>query len=487
MGKKFINIIKMIKSNKRYKYTIIVTIMLLFISTIGYSLSFFNKNNSMLVANIRVNDLSFNLTTNSGESDDRVLKLAANSSEVFNVNILSLNSVDVKYELIYKICTDVNCTSYYDDVPDGIQIGLNKKKTKSASGTIVGGTNNSSLVGLMTINTTSTDYYILLDLNAGYGWNELTLVDLFSRIHVGDVNTEVVAYVDGIKSSTYPTSCNYVAKLVGIVDGSEVELTNSYITCNRDTNKWKTVVEGFADKIIVNFTYLQGMPVFTYTGKYETVNTDTLDWKIKFLTSGTLTFPEEVPTLDVFLVGGGGAGAGWAESSYYGAGGGGGYTNTIRAINVLSETEYKIVIGPGGSTVHAAGSESTAFGYKAAGGKGAYKNVGGNGGSGGASGSGSTNNNPLGGTDGYNGNAASTSYTAGKGQREVPGPNGETGSTREFGEESGNLYSSGGNGAASNTSTANVDNTGNGGKGANYGNKYQNGSSGIVIIRSHVE
>lgn len=50
--------------------------MLLFISIIGYS-------------------LSFSLTTNSGELDDRVLKLAANSSEVFNVNILSLNSVDV--------------------------------------------------------------------------------------------------------------------------------------------------------------------------------------------------------------------------------------------------------------------------------------------------------------------------------------------------------------------------------------------------------
>ena len=50
--------------------------MLLFISIIGYS-------------------LSFSLTTNSGELDDRVLKLAANNSEVFNVNILSLNSVDV--------------------------------------------------------------------------------------------------------------------------------------------------------------------------------------------------------------------------------------------------------------------------------------------------------------------------------------------------------------------------------------------------------
>ena len=76
MNKNFINVLKTINFNKKYKYILIVTIMLLFISIIGYS-------------------LSFSLTTNSGELDDRVLKLAANSSEVFNVNILSLNSVDV--------------------------------------------------------------------------------------------------------------------------------------------------------------------------------------------------------------------------------------------------------------------------------------------------------------------------------------------------------------------------------------------------------
>ena len=76
MNKNFINVLKTINFNKKYKYILIVTIMLLFISIIGYS-------------------LSFSLTTNSGELDDRVLKLAANSSELFNVNILSLNSVDV--------------------------------------------------------------------------------------------------------------------------------------------------------------------------------------------------------------------------------------------------------------------------------------------------------------------------------------------------------------------------------------------------------
>ncbi len=77
MGKKFINIIKMIKNDKRFKYTLVVTIMLLFISIIGYSLSFFNKNSSMLFANIKVNDLVFNITTNSGESDDRIYLLSS--------------------------------------------------------------------------------------------------------------------------------------------------------------------------------------------------------------------------------------------------------------------------------------------------------------------------------------------------------------------------------------------------------------------------
>ena len=63
----------MIKNDKRFKYTLVVTIMLLFISIIGYSLSFFNKK----VQCIKVNDLVFNISTNSGESDDRIYLLSS--------------------------------------------------------------------------------------------------------------------------------------------------------------------------------------------------------------------------------------------------------------------------------------------------------------------------------------------------------------------------------------------------------------------------
>lgn len=87
MGKKFINIIKMIKNDKRFKYTLVVTIMLLFISIIGYSLSFFYNNNSTLVANIKLNDLLFNIITNSSKSDDRILRLQAGKTESFFVKL----------------------------------------------------------------------------------------------------------------------------------------------------------------------------------------------------------------------------------------------------------------------------------------------------------------------------------------------------------------------------------------------------------------
>ena len=128
MVKKFINIIKMIKNDKRFKYTLVVTIMLLFISIIGYSLSFFNNNNSTLVANIKVNDLLFNMTTNSGESDDRILRLQAGKTETFNVKLTSLNGINVKYELKYVVCSDSKCTTSSSILPNNVIVAVSPMK-----------------------------------------------------------------------------------------------------------------------------------------------------------------------------------------------------------------------------------------------------------------------------------------------------------------------------------------------------------------------
>lgn len=234
------------------------------------------------------------------------------------------------------------------------------------------------------------------------------------------------------------------------------------------------------------------IPEFTYTGDYEIVNdsdepiTVSQDnWKIRFLTSGTLTFTNLIGAengIDVFLVGGGGG-------SWYGTWGGdknphffpsaaagGGYTTTKKNISVTVGTQYIISIGAGGlgGTQKGNGSgknggNTTAFGATANGGKtGTVKTKGGDGGSGGAG-----NGGGSGGVDGADGSSGQYSeWAGGKGQ-------GTT--TREFAESTGKLYSTGG---SVNKSTEVSANTGDGG---NYGSANENGhtgASGIVVIRN---
>ena len=235
-------------------------------------------------------------------------------------------------------------------------------------------------------------------------------------------------------------------------------------------------------------------PEFTYTGDYEVVDdSDNLisdfanwknNWKIRFLTSGTLTFTKLNGwngQLDVFLVGGGGAGGngvwadGYVQSDRRGGGAGAGYTTTKAGVSVTINTPYSINIGAGAAAPWrdpkdegSAGGDTSAFSFTAKGG-GASK-----GGSGGNGGSGGGNEGHEGATDGGGG----TNAGAGQGT-----------TTREFGESSGKLYATGGSGVSKKNGQAN---TGDGGSGGKYNETSSgtaasggSGGSGIAIIRNH--
>lgn len=243
------------------------------------------------------------------------------------------------------------------------------------------------------------------------------------------------------------------------------------------------------------------LPAYTYTGSHQLINDGNFNWRLKLLTSGSLTFSHlgsGASAIDVFLVGGGGGGSDGMQT-----GGAGGYTKTVTEIVVNPNVAYPIIIGAGGSGTSngngVSGGESSAFGSRAAGGTGAKgtpeQNRGGSGG-GGAHGSSTPGS---GGSDGSNGAAAQ--LQGGYGQRSVAGPNGENGSTREFG--AGDLYAGGGAGGSwyignenglggagggGNCAQPGTANTGGGG-----GSRYTNGTdhypggtggSGIVIIRN---
>ncbi len=223
-----------------------------------------------------------------------------------------------------------------------------------------------------------------------------------------------------------------------------------------------------------------GFPQFTYTGQYQLIDDGKVNkkqnWRIKFLTSGTLTFTKAPGAIDVFLVGGGG-------SARYG-GGGGGYTFT-GLVNAQVKTAYTVTIGAGG-TSSGNGGNTTAFGLTASGGKGTGAKNGAAGGSGGGG-----FRKGAGGSNGGNGGAGDEgSLGAGQGK-----------TTREFGESTGTLYAGGGAGAygtagsggggtgASSYAAATCDgkvNTGGGGGGIEYSsNGVAKGGSGIAVIRNH--
>lgn len=242
------------------------------------------------------------------------------------------------------------------------------------------------------------------------------------------------------------------------------------------------------------------IPDFSYLGgTYEVVQDDDTaitdvahyndtNWKIRFLTSGTLSFSNLYGArdgIDVFLVGGGGSGYD-PGSNGNGGGGGGGYTTTALNKTVVTGTNYTITIGDGGAMKQSggnAGGDTEAFSESASGGKSASN--------GGAGGSGGGNfQTGDGGSDGANGGNS--------------GGTGQGTTTREFGETNAKLYSGGGGAGGNNgprlggdggggrgatdspsyASTAGETNTGGGGGGGHAAKDASAGGSGIVIIRN---
>ena len=245
---KFFNLIK---KDKQAKTLTIIGVLMLFIFTIGYSLSVFTGGKNATLANIKVNDLSFNITTNSGTSDDRVLHLNAGKTELFNVVITNLNKIDTKYELIYDVCSNSNCTSVLNSLPDGVKVEFIEENSDDLNG-LINNTGETKKINLLTTNNTNNDVYIRLNLNAGYEWNEL---ELANQIKNYSKVTDIIAYVDGIEVKDYPSSCRYSVEAKAYKSNQEITLNDLKVECDKTTKLWKTSYTGFADKLEIKFKY----------------------------------------------------------------------------------------------------------------------------------------------------------------------------------------------------------------------------------------
>ena len=292
----------------------------------------------------------------------------------------------------------------------------------------------------------------------------------------------------GIYDSTYTT----------LIKSASEKTTGEYWLTGLDNGTYYIKATKGSDTATASYTISEygvyriamayrSVPVFTYSGTYEVVHDDDTtisnvgnyigDWKIRFLTSGTLNISAlcgAADGIDIFAVGGGGGGGG--GSSAAGSGGGGGYTTNAYNQTIAANTDYIITVGSGGTggngTNGTAGGESS-FGNLASalGGNGGISNTpsakGGAGGSGGGSSSKTAADN-KGGSNGGNGGG---------------GARGQGTTTYEFENSSLKLYAGGGAGSAE-FATNGKGGAGGGGNGAYSNGQAKSGGSGIVIIRN---
>ena len=273
MKTKLIKFFNLIKKDKQAKILTIMGIILLFIFTLGFSLSMFTTNRNNKVANIKINDLSFNITTNSGETNDRILHLQAGKIEQFNIILTNLNKIDVKYEFTYELCNNQNCTETSNNIPSDISVSK-EYESSEVSATI--NSNKTKSLTILTNNKSNNDYYIKLNLNAGYIWNDLELANQIKYVKGINKDIDIVAYVDGVEKQDLPSTCFYSAVSTAYKNNTELKDSNVSFTCNYATGKWDINVsnlDNIPNKLIVNFES-KGINAVEYVSKVQELDSN---------------------------------------------------------------------------------------------------------------------------------------------------------------------------------------------------------------------
>lgn len=304
------------------------------------------------------------------------------------------------------------------------------------------------------------------------------------------VNDEVVTTCTGYCRKLFDNNTKVTWKV------QKEGLTPKTATVTMDNNYSETVdISQFTGKITystmtiscANYTKGSSPYAIKYSGNCSVHDDENDNWRIKFLTSGTLEFSTET-NIDAFLVGGGGGGGG-----KWGGGGGGGYTQTYTNLTLKSGKKYKITIGAGG----AGGSYGSTGGnttleldsktYAASGGEGgSLGNTSAGCSSGGSGGSGGGGGGLWAGKAGTNGSNGAGSGYVNSSSREVycDGGTGQGTTTGEFGNSSAYIYASGGHGSSGGDGVEGEANTGNGGGGGSTGSNGLAGGSGVIVIRN---
>ena len=227
-------ILKELLHTKRIKYLGVVCVFVLFALILNITYSAFTASTNRNAANIIVGELEYATTLN-GVSGDTITATANDITKI-NVGVEALNNMETKYELIYTICTDSNCTNTVSSV-EGLTIEYSSRTIDTVKGNV--DSNGNKTIRVVITNSTSTTYYIKIGINAGLSFNTLAYQDLITSEY-NEEDLTIVTYVDGNLSNSFPTTEGEYRPSVQCTqaDGSTSSTTGS-VTWDSSDNKWK--------------------------------------------------------------------------------------------------------------------------------------------------------------------------------------------------------------------------------------------------------
>lgn len=209
--------------NKIFMYFVVTILMLTGFCLI---LTKYSKYLNRKDANVKVDNSYYKLAINNNNSN--IIKVSKKTQNLTNITLTSLNEETKKYELSYTLYTNKTCTKEVKD--KNVKVEYSSKTVDNPQGTI--NNQEEKYIRVFINNQSNKDYYLKLNLKSKKN-NDTIIADKYE-----EGNDLLAAYIDGISSSSYPTSSSYNAEVICRTTGVNDDNSTAWGNATWNGSKW---------------------------------------------------------------------------------------------------------------------------------------------------------------------------------------------------------------------------------------------------------
>lgn len=209
--------------NKIFMYFVVTILMLTGFCLI---LTKYSKYLNRKDANVKVDNSYYKLSINNNNSN--IIKVSKKTQNLTNITLTSLNEETKKYELSYTLYTNKTCTKEVKD--KNVKVEYSSKTVDNPQGTI--NNQEEKYIRVFINNQSNKDYYLKLNLKSKKN-NDTIIADKYE-----EGNDLLAAYIDGISSSSYPTSSSYNAEVICRTTGVNDDNSTAWGNATWNGSKW---------------------------------------------------------------------------------------------------------------------------------------------------------------------------------------------------------------------------------------------------------